>query len=130
MNVVFNPSNNDYVRTNTLVKNSIIKIDALPFKNYIIRHYFGVDNEEELKNFKLNFNEWAAGEISSKKGDRQSKYLKRRKNNKLEPKFVEELMKGNLLACISSRPGQSGKADGYLLEGKELDFYLKKIEKK
>lgn len=113
-----------------MVKNSIIKIDALPFKNYIIRHYFGVDNEEELKNFKLNFNEWAAGEISSKKGDRQSKYLKRRKNNKLEPKFVEELMKGNLLACISSRPGQSGKADGYLLEGKELDFYLKKIEKK
>jgi small subunit ribosomal protein S8e len=34
------------------------------------------------------------------------------------------------LAAISSRPGQSGRADGYILEGDELHFYLKKIEKK
>jgi small subunit ribosomal protein S8e len=31
---------------------------------------------------------------------------------------------------ISSRPGQSGRADGYILEGKELEFYSKKLEKK
>lgn len=37
---------------------------------------------------------------------------------------------GRLLACISSRPGQSGRADGYLLEGDELAFYLKKLQKK
>merc|ERR1712189_111010 len=37
---------------------------------------------------------------------------------------------GRLYACISSRPGQSGRCDGYLLEGKELDFYLKKIRAK
>ena len=43
---------------------------------------------------------------------------------------MEELMKGNVLAIVSSRPGQSGRADGYLLEGKELEFYAKKIEKK
>ena len=28
------------------------------------------------------------------------------------------------------QPGQVGKADGYLLEGKELEFYVKKLEKK
>ena len=38
--------------------------------------------------------------------------------------------KGRLYACITSRPGQVGKADGYLLEGKELEFYVKKLEKK
>ena len=36
----------------------------------------------------------------------------------------------NLLACISSRPGQSGRSDGYILEGKELEFYLKKLKTK
>jgi small subunit ribosomal protein S8e len=33
-------------------------------------------------------------------------------------------------ACISSRPGQSGRADGYILEGKELEFYVKKLKSK
>ena len=31
------------------------------------------------------------------------------------------------LACVSTKPGQTGRADGYLLEGDELAFYLKKI---
>jgi small subunit ribosomal protein S8e len=34
------------------------------------------------------------------------------------------------LACVSSRPGQSGRSDGYILEGKELDFYSKMLKKK
>lgn len=34
------------------------------------------------------------------------------------------------LACLSSRPGQVGRADGYILEGKELEFYLRKIKAK
>ena len=37
------------------------------------------------------------------------------------------LQAGRLYACISSRPGQCGRADGYILEGKELDFYLRKL---
>lgn len=37
---------------------------------------------------------------------------------------------GRLLACIASRPGQSGRCDGYLLEGTELAFYQKKMQKK
>lgn len=36
----------------------------------------------------------------------------------------------SLTAAISSRPGQSGRSDGYLLEGKELEFYVKKIKSK
>ena len=34
------------------------------------------------------------------------------------------------IAIISSRPGQCGRADGYILEGKELEFYVKKIKAK
>jgi len=37
---------------------------------------------------------------------------------------------GRLLARLTSRPGQTGRADGYLLEGKELEFYQKKLQKK
>ena len=35
-----------------------------------------------------------------------------------------------LLACIFSRPGQFGCANVYILESKELEFYMKKIQKK
>lgn len=35
-----------------------------------------------------------------------------------------------LYASISSRPGQSGRADGYVLEGDELNFYLKRLKAK
>ena len=38
-----------------------------------------------------------------------------------------QIIAGRLLAVVSSRPGQSGRSDGYILEGEELSFYLKKI---
>ena len=123
LNVVYNASNNELVRTNTLVKNTIVRVDATPFKKYVVKHYFGSEDE----NFALNFN-WENNEEAGKKTD--NKYLKRRQNNKIEPKIQEQVTKGQLLACISSRPGQSGRADGYILEGKELEFYLRKLEKK
>jgi len=44
--------------------------------------------------------------------------------------MADQFNSNNLLACISSRPGQSGRLDGYILEGRELDFYSKKLEKK
>lgn len=125
LNVVYNASNNELVRTNTLVKNTIVRIDATPFKKYVVKHYFGSEDE----NFTLNFNwEDATQEAGAKKGD--NKYVKRRNNSKIEQKIQEQVSKGQLLACITSRPGQSGRADGYILEGKELEFYARKLEKK
>jgi len=35
-----------------------------------------------------------------------------------------------IAACVSSRPGQCGRCDGYILEGKELEFYMRKIKAK
>lgn len=56
------------------------------------------------------------------------KYIERRKTAKVEPKLEEFFGAGRLYACIASAPGQCGRADGYVLEGKELEFYLKKIK--
>jgi small subunit ribosomal protein S8e len=123
--VVFNATNNELVRTQTLVKNCIVAIDPTPFKYYWYIHY---DDNKITR----------MPEISDP--DRKKKLEeKRNKHKKTHPykdqldklgRFFELLNKGRLYACITSRPGQVGKADGYLLEGKELEFYIKKVEKK
>ncbi len=40
---------------------------------------------------------------------------------KIDPLLETQFSAGRLYASISSRPGQSGRADGYVLEGKELE---------
>ena len=37
--VVYNATNNELVRTKTLVKNCIVKIDATPFRQWYLKHY-------------------------------------------------------------------------------------------
>lgn len=40
---------------------------------------------------------------------------------KVDPLLESQFAAGRLYASISSRPGQSGRADGYILEGRELE---------
>lgn len=42
------------------------------------------------------------------------KLEKRKENRVLDPHIEEQFGGGRLLACISSRPGQCGRADGYV----------------
>jgi len=123
LSVVYNASNNEYVRTNTLVKNSIIQVDAAPFSKYYEQH-FGISLSKKKKT------EEKTEEV--KKESKKTKEMKarRREHDKVDPQLEEQLKQGRLYACISSRPGQVGRADGYILEGKELEFYMKKIQKK
>ncbi|ELW64316.1 40S ribosomal protein S8 [Tupaia chinensis] len=69
-------------------------------------------------------------EILNKKRSKkiQKKHDERKKNAKISSLLEEQFQQGKLLACIASRPGQCGRADGYVLEGKELEFYLRKIK--
>ncbi|RVW83227.1 40S ribosomal protein S8 [Vitis vinifera] len=53
----------------------------------------------------------------------------RQQDHKLDPHIEEQFGSGRLLASISSRPGQCGRADGYILEGKELEFYIEEDSK-
>ena len=68
-----------------------------------------------------------ASKLSEEQTDtKQSNHVKRileerKKDAKIDPLLEQQFRAGRLLACISSRPGQSGRADGYILEGKELD---------
>lgn len=39
LDVVYNASNNELVRTQTLVKNAIVQVDATPFKQWYSQHY-------------------------------------------------------------------------------------------
>jgi len=51
-------------------------------------------------------------------------------SNKEKSIIQQQMDSGKLLARICSRPGQTGRADGYILEKSELEFYSKKIQKK
>ena len=130
MDVVYNATNNELVRTKTLVKNSIVQVDATPFKKYYAEHY---DVELGKKKAKELAEENKDGKPAEPK--KRSKHVlavlkKRQESRKIDTNVAEQFTAGRLLACISSRPGQSGRADGYILEGKELEFYVKKMEKK
>merc|ERR1711881_75741 len=119
LNVSYNSTNNELVRTNTLVKSGIVQIDAAPFKQWYEQHY-GV-------------------KIGKKKGDEEDKSnsnhverkLKKRQATRVLAKELEtQFNPGRLFAKITSRPGQSGRCDGVILEGAELKFYLSRMSKK
>lgn len=128
LEVLYNATNNELVRTQTLVKNTIVSVDPTPFKYYWYIHY---DTEDNGKKVKLP--ELPDQERKKKLEEKKQKLSKQHPNKDQLDKlnhFFELMNKGRLYACITSRPGQVGKADGYLLEGRELEFYIKKLEKK
>lgn len=60
----------------------------------------------------------------------QKKIAARQEGRILDPNLNSQFDTGRLLACISSRPGQCGRCDGFILEGKELEFYVKRMARK
>ncbi|OLL25919.1 40S ribosomal protein S8-B [Neolecta irregularis DAH-3] len=119
--VAYHPSNNELIRTNTLTKSAVVQIDATPFRQYYESFYGLPVNKKK-----------PAKDSVSVKGSRHVKatIAGRQKQSKLDPQLEGQFGAGRLLACVSSRPGQSGRCDGYILEGEELAFYLKKISAK
>nr|XP_045014798.1 40S ribosomal protein S8-like [Jaculus jaculus] len=119
IDVVCNASNNELVRTKTLVKNCIVLMDSTPYRQWYESHYTLPRGHK--KGAKLTPEE---EEIFNKK----KKYDERKKNAKISPLLEEQFQLGKLLACIASRPGQCGRADGCVLQEKELEFYLRTIK--
>jgi len=246
LDVVYNPTNKEFVRTNTIVKGSIIQIDSTPFKNWYQKHY-GVTlgkatafvKEDKQKKLKKHSEKVAAEKkakkdaikkdaakklaakkeskksvkgadkkmkaggkkvVVAKKGDKKVvkketdekkvekkpkavtkvakpvvakpavvKAEKPKKEKKpvaegakpkkakkkltknavhkpsgsqvkrwklrnatrvLEAGIAEQFQNGRLYAKVSTSPGQCGTADGYILEGEELAFYVKRMAHK
>merc|ERR1712088_427464 len=127
IDVAYNACNNELVRTKTLFKNAIVVIDATPLRQWYESHYAQplarkkgaklTDADEDVLNRKM-----------SKKTAR--KYAEKQKTSEVEKPLLDQFGTGRVLAAISSRPGQCGRSDGYILEGKELEFYLRKIKSK
>eukprot|EP01128_Nolandella_sp_AFSM9_P004757 TRINITY_DN21_c0_g1_i1.p1 TRINITY_DN21_c0_g1~~TRINITY_DN21_c0_g1_i1.p1 ORF type:complete len:202 (-),score=58.65 TRINITY_DN21_c0_g1_i1:66-671(-) len=120
LNVVYNATSNELVRTNTLVKGAVVQIDATPFKQFYLQHY----------NVDLSKNTNDTKDPKTVSASVRSKWNQRNKNQVLEQGIIDQFANGRIYARISSRPGQSGRCDGYILEGEELAFYVRKLNVK
>jgi len=122
--VLYNATHNELVRTQRVVKGCIVTIDPTPFKFYWHIHY----EEKKINKLPESKDAKKLQALEAKKTNKQKKHPFADQLDK-HHSFFDNLNRNRLLAKITSRPGQTGRADGYLLEGKELEFYLKKIEK-
>ncbi|KAI9832442.1 MAG: hypothetical protein M1826_001766 [Phylliscum demangeonii] len=79
--------------------------------------------------------EAAAAGAEAEKETKKSKAVEKKQaarftaHGKIEPALERQFEAGRLYAIVSSRPGQSGRVDGYILEGEELAFYQRAIRK-
>lgn len=120
--VAYHPSNNELVRTNTLTKAAVVQVDAAPFRQWYEAHYGQPIGRRRQK----------ATETTEEK---KSKSVEKKQaarfaaSGRVESSLERQFEAGRLYAVISSRPGQSGRVDGYILEGEELAFYQRAIRK-
>ena len=120
--VAFHPSNNELVRTNTLTRAAVVQVDAAPFRQWYEAHYGTNIGRRRQK----------AGEEEKEKKSKgvEAKQAKRvTAGGKVDTALEKQFEAGRLYALVASRPGQSGRVDGYILEGEELAFYQRAIRK-
>ncbi len=127
--VVYHPSNNELVRTNILTKSAVVQVDAAPFRQWYEAHYgqnLGRRRQQQQK---------PGQETTEEEKKKKSKAVEKKHaarfaaHGKVEQALERQFEAGRLYAVVSSRPGQSGRVDGYILEGEELAFYSKAIRK-
>jgi small subunit ribosomal protein S8e len=123
--VAYHPSNNELVRTNTLTKSAVVQVDATPFRQWYEAHYGQALGRRRQQK---------AGQEATEP-EKKSKSVEKKQaarlaaQGKVEPALERQFEAGRLYAVISSRPGQSGRVDGYILEGEELAFYQRQLRK-
>lgn len=98
--VVYNASNNELVRTKTLVKNSIVIIDATPFRQWYESHY--VLPLGRKRNPKHAQKEDENDVLTKKRSDKvMKKYLERQKYGKVEQALEDQFTSGRILGTYS-----------------------------
>ncbi|KAJ5601270.1 hypothetical protein N7510_010804 [Penicillium lagena] len=120
--VSYHPSNNELVRTNTLTRSAVVQIDAAPFRQWYEAHYGqGIGRRRQAKTDAPE--EKKSQSVAKKQAARFAAV------GKVEGAIERQFESGRLYAVVASRPGQSGRVDGYILEGEELAFYQRAIRK-
>lgn len=99
LDVVYNATNNELVRTKTIVKNCIVSIDSNPFRLWYLKHYGLELNKKKVEESN-----------KLKEETKQSRHVAARvKNNAkdrvIDQKVADQFNSGRVFACISSRPG-------------------------
>ena len=126
--VAFHPSNNELIRTNTLTKSAVVQVDAAPFRQWYEAHYG--QSLGRRRQQKAGGQETAEVEKKKRSKSVEKKQASRfAAGGKVEPALERQFEAGRLYAVVSSRPGQCGRVDGYILEGEELAFYQRAIRK-
>jgi small subunit ribosomal protein S8e len=100
------------------VKGCIIQIDATPFRQWYEAHYAQPVTKKGKSTIPTD------AEPKKLSNHAQRSLDEKKKESKVDPLLESQFAAGRLYASISSRPGQSGRADGYILEGKELEVRL------
>jgi small subunit ribosomal protein S8e len=119
--VSYHPSNNELVRTNTLTRSAVVQIDAAPFRQWFEAHYgIGIGRRRQQKQEE---------EVKKSQSVIRKQAKRVQESGKVEQALERQFEAGRLFAIIASRPGQSGRCDGYILEGEELAFYQRAIRK-
>ncbi|KAJ8109665.1 hypothetical protein OPT61_g7295 [Boeremia exigua] len=122
--VVYHPSNNELVRTNTLTRSAVVQIDAAPFRQWYEAHYgASLGRRRQAKSGEKAEDIKKSNAVSKKQTERLSG------SGKVDPAVEKQFEAGRLYAVVASRPGQSGRCDGYVLEGEELAFYQRLLRK-
>lgn len=119
--VSYHPSNNELVRTNTLTKSAVVQVDAAPFRQWYEAHYG--QSLGRRRQQKTDAPEKKSKSVEKKQASRFAA------QGKCDPALERQFEAGRLYAVVASRPGQSGRVDGYILEGDELAFYQRAIRK-
>lgn len=121
--VAFHPSNNELVRTNTLTKSAVVQVDAAPFRQWYEAHYGQPIGRRRQQKTETTEEKKKSKSVETKQAARFAA------SGKVENALERQFEAGRLYAVVSSRPGQSGRVDGYILEGEELAFYQRAIRK-
>ncbi|KAL8697652.1 MAG: hypothetical protein Q9224_002202 [Gallowayella concinna] len=124
ISVTFHPSNNELVRTNTLTKSAVVQVDAAPFRQWYEAHY-----GQNLGRRRQQKQTAETEEKKKSKGVEKKQAARYAEQGKVDPALERQFEAGRLYAVVASRPGQSGRVDGYVLEGDELAFYQRAIRK-
>eukprot|EP00924_Labyrinthula_sp_SR-Ha-C_P015489 snap_masked-scaffold_4-processed-gene-1.3-mRNA-1 protein AED:0.05 eAED:0.05 QI:0/-1/0/1/-1/1/1/0/212 len=131
LDVSYNSTNNELLRTKTLVKGCIVQIDGTPFKQWFESHYGEKLGKKKLAKLQAQGKVEESSDLPAEYKKKQAERAEGlKKDGGVDQKLDDLFSTGRLYAKITSRPGQCGKADGYILEGQELEFYQKMMSKK
>lgn len=101
LDVIYNASNNELVRTKTLVKNAIVTIDATPFKQFYEGHYLLSLGSKKSKKPEQTAEE---EDVLTRKRSKSAmkKYVQRQKLAKVDHALEEQFITGRLLGKLST----------------------------